>query len=791
MSIKFLNGIDVDNGVLYTDTSNNRVGINTSNPQVPLEAKYTGTTDEIIRIVGPASGKPQLTFYNDTTLHTKIVAAGNNDFSISNTHSTGDMFFATGGATRLHIESNGNVGIGTTIPQEKLDISAGNIRLDDNRELTWATTDANVGRVRITGNESTDSISFATDNSVKMTLTNTGLGIGTTSPQGILHISSGTSGDAILIIESDTDNNNENDNPQLQFKQDGGFINAKAGLTGDAGQIFGNSLGNAAYFGHDENASVQFYTNATAALTIREDGDVGIGTTSPAEKLTVSGDANVTGKFAVGIAAVHPTIDFYNQGTAYFNGSTTVDDNLIVTNGNVGIGTTSPAEKLQLKGDATYISVIASDGSNGAKLGTDSSGDGLLQLYSDAGVNNIKLYGEAASPSYINAGNVGIGTTSPSYKLDVSGDAYIDETLNIETTISGTLQYGYSGVGAGNLVVGGLNFASFTPGVITLMNQDTSISAGQDLGVLQFGGKDDTTNGYANGQIICTTASNAGTGNSGGGIFRFLLSGNTTGSGLSERMRITNTGNVGIGTTSPSYKLDVNGVIRGEQYLRLADTGGTNQFSIRAESTYGTLDNGSKTFNYIASNHLFLVGVSEKMRINSSGNVGIGVTSPSEKLEVNGTVKASATTDAYKGYIKQNVNSYGAEKVESSNYYFTSYNTTTTVTSAQAYNRMVAAYNGRVKKVYIRHGGASTPTATAVNFKKHTNGTTSSTVYSATVANAASANMSAYYEFGNNDFTFNAGDLVGLLYQTTDAFGTVSKTMGGVAVTITLEYNIT
>jgi hypothetical protein len=91
---------------------------------------------------------------------------------------------------------------------------------------------------------------------------------------------------------------------------------------------------------------------------------------------------------------------------------------------------------------------------------------------------------------------------------------------------------------------------------------------------------------------------------------------------------------VGIGTTGPSYKLDVDGVIRGEQYLRLKDTAGTNQFSIRAESTYGTLDNGSKTFNYIASNHLFLVGVSEKMRINSSGNVGIGTTSPSHPLTI-------------------------------------------------------------------------------------------------------------------------------------------------------------
>jgi hypothetical protein len=103
---------------------------------------------------------------------------------------------------------------------------------------------------------------------------------------------------------------------------------------------------------------------------------------------------------------------------------------------------------------------------------------------------------------------------------------------------------------------------SFTPGVITLVNQDTTISAAQDLGVLQFGGKDDQTNGYANGQIICTTAGSAGGGNTGGGIFRFLLSGNTTGSGPTERMRITNAGDVGIGTSGPRSKLQVNGGVQ-------------------------------------------------------------------------------------------------------------------------------------------------------------------------------------------------------------------------------------
>ena len=198
---------------------------------------------------------------------------------------------------------------------------------------------------------------------------------------------------------------------------------------------------------------------------------------------------------------------------------------------------------------------------------------------------------------------VGIGTTTPSYKLDVSGDAYIDETLNIETTISGTLTYGYSGVGAGNLVVGGLNFMSFTPAVITLMNQDTTINAGQDLGVLQFGGKDDQTNGYANGQIICTTAVGAGSGNTGGGIFRFLLSGSTTGSSPTERMRITNTGNVGIGTTSPQAKLQVNGGVQLANDTAAASASKVGTFRYRTSGNNSYVDmcmqTGASTFAWV------------------------------------------------------------------------------------------------------------------------------------------------------------------------------------------------
>ena len=73
-------------------------------------------------------------------------------------------------------------------------------------------------------------------------------GIGTSSPGGRLHVSSGTSGDAVLIIEADTDNNNENDNPRIELKQDGGAILSLFGINGDAGNTFTNAGTNYAYW---------------------------------------------------------------------------------------------------------------------------------------------------------------------------------------------------------------------------------------------------------------------------------------------------------------------------------------------------------------------------------------------------------------------------------------------------------------------------------------------------------------------------------------------------------------
>jgi hypothetical protein len=118
-----------------------------------------------------------------------------------------------------------------------------------------------------------------------------------------------------------------------------------------------------------------------------------------------------------------------------------------------------------------------------------------------------------------------------------------------------------------------------------------------------------------------------------GGAIAYGVSGNVSYHGFygggSEKVRITSSGSVGIGTTSPSYTLDVNGVIRGEQILYLKDTGGTNRLTIQAESSYVTQSVGALAQNFVANYYRFYDDAfSEMMRIADNGNVGIGTTSP-------------------------------------------------------------------------------------------------------------------------------------------------------------------
>lgn len=448
---KWTDADTIGNSIIYDDGTN--VGIGTTSPTSRLEIKATSATHKLVSINRPASDTAALYLGNDSASPANGVISSNYS----------DLIFGRDQSSTLsewmRIKRDGNVGIGTTSPTEKLDVNGNinirstasgirgikrngdgyNLHLAGGSSLTGGSyVEVNGGSRGGVGNALNGEINFVSGGSYQSSQSavvgnynfktqwnggsatlmhidsSTGnVGIGTTSPAGLLHVSSGTSGDAVVIIESDTDNNDENDNPQLQFKQDGGNTIAKLGLSGDAGTIFTNSLANTAYFGNDEAASVQLYTNTTARLTIESGGDVGIGTTNPSAKLEVEGlnaglelDAlilknnSTTSGTATVLKFVNSTDSTSANNTSYIKSirnagndndlvfGTYANDRMTIDSlGNVGIGTTNPSEKLEVAGNARITGDVTLSNGNALRWTSDD-----VRIEGTTAGDNIKFY---------------------------------------------------------------------------------------------------------------------------------------------------------------------------------------------------------------------------------------------------------------------------------------------------------------------------------------------------------------------------------------------------------------
>ena len=187
------------------------------------------------------------------------------------------------------------------------------------------------------------------------------------------------------------------------------------------------------------NGTLAFY-NGGYRMALTPAGNVGIGTTSPTVKLDVRTDNGVlikgasgstNGKLSFLPASGGRQYDFRNDGSSFVIHDASAGANRMYFhyNGNVGIGTTSPNEKLQLAGN---LNAYAPSGIDAGLFASTAAGSTTIALRS-SGV------------THFNGGNVGIGTTSPDYKLDVSGSIRAGRyTTNVEyysTTNSASNQY--------------------------------------------------------------------------------------------------------------------------------------------------------------------------------------------------------------------------------------------------------------------------------------------------------------------------------------------------------------
>lgn len=253
----------------------------------------------------------------------------------------------------------------------------------------------------------------------------TNVGIGTTSPLSTLHIKSSNPNQLLL------DNNGEQFTSQY-------FANN--GTT--KGIVLWDNTSTLFKVGTFSANDLTLVTNFTERVRVTSGGNVGIGTTSPAQKLDVFGTSRISN--------TTPTQEFYSTGNGDVwgivyaqasgtgsgaslvfstkrDGNTATDKMIITQSGNVGIGTTSPDNgKLTIlkntsnATESSYGIAIQSNTSNvytELLLGADDTVDcGVIQTAAkNTSFTSKKL---ALQP---NGGNVGIGTTSPSYTLHVNG----------------------------------------------------------------------------------------------------------------------------------------------------------------------------------------------------------------------------------------------------------------------------------------------------------------------------------------------------------------------------------
>lgn len=416
---------------------------------------------------------------------------------------------------------SGNVGIGTTTPNDKLHVVGGDMRVDNGTLWLRAGSDTNhgIGWYGVTkpfaGTTPDGPVVFGfiggalgtTNGGQKLALSwndSGNVGIGTTIPGAKLHVSGG-----IKIDGANT----------LEF---GAGVSGKEGSAGKIGyQTFtADALDIVGAGTAGGNRKLQFWAEGGAtfngSLTIS--GNVSIGTSSAlsfgsAVRQMINlwsteygiGVQNGTQYFRTGKNFAWYKGGAHNDGELNAGASGAVQ--MVINDGNVGIGITPPTKRLHV--EAGELRVRASHNNTTADIGAFYAQN--LTQGIGIGYNRIEAIGSNADQHILiipkGTGNVGIGTTNPGAKLEVAGGAIMPAAGNSETA--------------------GIMFPK-NPG-----------GGGGDAAWIRYYAREGEKTTFEIG----------------------------TSNDADDHMALMASGNVGIGTTSPGEKLDVNGSVKATKFI--------------------------------------------------------------------------------------------------------------------------------------------------------------------------------------------------------------------------------